>query len=71
MRMDIKNNIRIILITTFLVAIIIIGTLFNINYSHQINKQDYSEPVYGTGTLDGWVLQFDMYTNKADSSLIF
>ena len=63
MRIDIKNNVKIYLISIIIVAITIIGTIFNFEHTYQVTKQDYTEPVYGSGSLDGWSLQFDMYTN--------
>ena len=61
---DIKNNGKILLILFPVVAIFIIGTIFNVKQTSHVSKQDYSDAVYGTGTLDGWSLQFDMYTNN-------
>ena len=60
-KLKIRKSIIFIVIAILLVAI----AFFNRKYfSHEITKQDHMAPVYGEGSLDGWALQFDMYTNN-------
>ena len=66
-KLKIRKSIIFIVIAILLVAI----GFFNRKYfSHEIAKQDHMAPVYGEGSLEGWAIQFDMYTNNPGENAV-
>ena len=66
-KIKIRKSIIILVIAILLVAI----GFFNRKYfSHEIAKQDHMAPVYGEGSLEGWAIQFDMYTNNPGENAV-
>ncbi|MBR2712019.1 MAG: hypothetical protein IKE89_06040, partial [Bacilli bacterium] len=59
-----------ILILGIVILVMAIGFFNRKYFSHEIAKQDYMDPVYGEGSLDGWKFQFDMYTNNPGENAV-
>ena len=59
-----------IIILTIAILLVTIGFFNRKYFSHEIAKQDHMAPVYGEGSLDGWALQFDMYTNNPGENAV-
>ena len=71
--MKLLKRIRIrksILILGIVILVIAIGFFNRKYFSHEIAKQDYMDPVYGEGSLEGWKFQFDMYTNNPGENAV-
>ena len=66
-KLKIRKSIIFIVVAILLVAI----GFFNRKYfSHEIAKQDHMAPIYGEGSLEGWSIQFDMYTNNPGQNAV-
>ena len=65
-----RINKKIIIIFTITILLLIIGSINRKYFSHVIEKQDYMDPVYGEGSLEGWKFQFDMYTNNPGENVV-
>ena len=59
-----------ILILGIVILVMAIGFFNRKYFSHEIAKQDYMDPVYGEGSLEGWKFQFDMYTNNPGETAV-
>ena len=66
-KLKIRKRVLIIAIALLVIAI----GFFNRKYfSHEIAKQDHMAPIYGEGSLEGWSIQFDMYTNNPGENAV-
>ena len=65
-----RINKKILIIFTITILLLIIGLINRKYFSHVIEKQDHMAPVYGEDSLDGWALQFDMYTNNPGQNAV-
>ena len=61
---------KIIIILIVAILVLAIGFFNRKYFSHEIAKQDYMDPVYGEGSLEGWKFQFDMYTNNPGENAV-